>query len=109
MNKAVVAAVALTVAVTLEAGAKVGGGDVHLKSPGMIDAIFSHDAHVAAAGLKCTACHPKPYLDTRKHQTVAMKEMEKGKSCGVCHDGKKAFGVTSNCRKCHPEKNGGKR
>jgi c(7)-type cytochrome triheme protein len=30
-----------------------------------------------------------------------MKQMEKGKSCGACHDGKKAFSVKGECAKCH--------
>jgi c(7)-type cytochrome triheme protein len=30
-----------------------------------------------------------------------MKQMEKGKSCGACHDGKKAFSVKGDCAKCH--------
>jgi c(7)-type cytochrome triheme protein len=30
-----------------------------------------------------------------------MAEMEKGKSCGACHDGKTAFATTANCAKCH--------
>jgi len=31
-----------------------------------------------------------------------MAQMELGKSCGNCHDDKSAFGVKSNCQKCHP-------
>jgi c(7)-type cytochrome triheme protein len=27
--------------------------------------------------------------------------MEKGKSCGGCHDSKTAFAVTGSCEKCH--------
>jgi c(7)-type cytochrome triheme protein len=30
-----------------------------------------------------------------------MDEMEKGKSCGACHDGKTAFTVKENCDTCH--------
>jgi c(7)-type cytochrome triheme protein len=32
-----------------------------------------------------------------------MAEMEKGKSCGACHNGKTAF-KTGECVKCHPIK-----
>jgi c(7)-type cytochrome triheme protein len=31
-----------------------------------------------------------------------MSDMEKGLSCGLCHNGKDAFAVTANCQKCHP-------
>ena len=30
-----------------------------------------------------------------------MKEMQKGKSCGACHNGKTAFSVKGDCTKCH--------
>jgi c(7)-type cytochrome triheme protein len=30
-----------------------------------------------------------------------MKDMEQGKSCGACHDGKGAFSVKGDCAKCH--------
>jgi c(7)-type cytochrome triheme protein len=30
-----------------------------------------------------------------------MPDMEKGKSCGACHDGKSAFTSSENCEKCH--------
>ena len=31
-----------------------------------------------------------------------MAEMEKGKSCGACHDDRTAFTVKANCSRCHP-------
>jgi c(7)-type cytochrome triheme protein len=30
-----------------------------------------------------------------------MKQMQKGKSCGSCHNGKVAFSVKGECIKCH--------
>ncbi len=30
-----------------------------------------------------------------------MKQMQQGKSCGACHNGKKAFSVKGDCVKCH--------
>jgi c(7)-type cytochrome triheme protein len=33
---------------------------------------------------------------------MSMSQMEKGLSCGSCHDDKTAFSVKSNCVKCHP-------
>ncbi|HUL00242.1 MAG TPA: c(7)-type cytochrome triheme domain-containing protein [Nitrospirota bacterium] len=34
---------------------------------------------------------------------VTMQEMDKGQSCGACHNGQKAFDVKdkNNCKKCH--------
>ena len=82
--------------------AKVGGGDITFKSSaGKV--VFSHENHIKGAGLKCINCHDKLFLNTKKHKRVTMKEMEKGKSCGACHNGKVAFAVKSkdNCNNCH--------
>ena len=81
--------------------AVVGGGDITLKAGKAGDVLFSHALHVDSAGLDCKECHTKLYLDTRKHKHVSMKELQKGKSCGACHDGKKAFSVKGDCAKCH--------
>lgn len=80
--------------------AVVGGGDITIKGGTAGDVIFSHDLHVGA-GVDCKGCHSKLYLDTKRHKHVSMKEMQKGKSCGACHDGKKAFSVKGDCAKCH--------
>ena len=80
--------------------AGVGGGDVTIKNKGG-DTVFSHENHVAGAGLKCQDCHAKLYTNTKQHKAVTMKAMEQGKSCGACHNGKKAFSVKENCESCH--------
>lgn len=82
------------------ASAAVGGGDITLRNKGG-DVVFSHQTHVEGMQLACTACHDKLYLNTQKHAAVSMKQMRKGKSCGACHNGKKAFSVKSDCAKCH--------
>jgi len=80
--------------------AAVGGGDITLKNRGG-DAVFSHEVHVDGMKLACTDCHDKLYLSKGQHKTVTMKQMQKGKSCGACHNGKKAFSVKGDCAKCH--------
>jgi c(7)-type cytochrome triheme protein len=52
-------------------------------------------------GQKCQECHPKLYTNAKQHKKVSMKEMQKGKSCGACHNGKIAFSVKGDCGKCH--------
>jgi c(7)-type cytochrome triheme protein len=89
-------AVTMMITVATASFATVGGGDVTLKSKGG-DVVFSHDSHVGDVKLSCTECHNKPYLN----KTVTMKQMQQGKSCGVCHNGKKAFSVKVDCAKCH--------
>jgi c(7)-type cytochrome triheme protein len=80
--------------------AAVGGGNVAIKNKGGL-AVFSHETHVTGSGLKCTECHDKLYTNVKQHKKVTMKQMQKGKSCGDCHDGKKAFSVKGDCAKCH--------
>jgi len=61
---------------------------------------FSHTKHLEM--YSCSACHTKLYaLGSNKHASMAA--MEKGKSCGACHNGKEAFAV-ADCIKCHPVK-----
>lgn len=59
---------------------------------------FSHVKHLK--GMQCNSCHSQLYK-TGRNATVSMANMEKGKSCGACHNGKKAFAV-AECVKCHP-------
>ena len=80
---------------------KVGGGGISFKVKDAGDVFFSHDSHVEGARLKCTDCHDALYITTQKSVAATMKDMQKGKSCGACHDGKKAFDVKSNCGNCH--------
>ena len=91
-------AVSLPVAVALGV---IGGGDITMKGGKAGDVVFSHDSHVSDAGIGCKECHPKLYLDTKQHKKVTMAEMQKGKSCGACHNGRKAFDVKGDCAKCH--------
>ena len=98
MRVKVLAAVFLVA--TSPALAVVGGGDVTLKNRGG-DVAFSHEAHVDGVGLECTACHADLYTSSKQHKQVTMKQMQKGKSCGACHNGKKAFSVKGGCATCH--------
>jgi len=61
---------------------------------------FSHNKHTEQ--YQCAVCHAKLYpIGPSKHTSMAA--MEKGKSCGACHNGKEAFAV-AECAKCHPVK-----
>uniref|UniRef100_A0A831XLE4 Cytochrome c7-like domain-containing protein n=1 Tax=Geobacter metallireducens TaxID=28232 RepID=A0A831XLE4_GEOME len=81
--------------------AVVGGGDVTFTVKGAGNVVFSHEMHVSDMGQKCRECHPRIFLDSRRSKHVTMKAMGKGKSCGACHNGKKAFSVKGDCAKCH--------
>jgi c(7)-type cytochrome triheme protein len=64
---------------------------------------FSHEKH-APKNAKCTDCHTKIFKMAKGQRSAPkMAEMEKGQSCGACHNGKTAFGVKdkADCAKCH--------
>lgn len=82
------------------AAAAVGGGDIIFDAKGTGKALFSHDQHVSR-GFACTGCHPSLYVTSEKHKQTTMAQMQKGQSCGACHNGKRAFSVKSDCQKCH--------
>jgi c(7)-type cytochrome triheme protein len=66
---------------------------------------FSHYNHLEALGKNCPTCHNAIFnIVPEKNPAFTMAEMEKGKSCGACHNGTKAFGVKekANCSNCHP-------
>ena len=63
--------------------------------------IFDGKVH-ADKGLKCTDCHTKIF-PMKKGTKITMAEINEGKYCGVCHNGKEAFKSSdpANCGKCH--------
>jgi len=62
--------------------------------------VFKGDDH-AGKGLKCAECHSKIFKMKKGTAVMKMAEINAGKYCGTCHDGKKAFGTAGNCAKCH--------
>ncbi len=60
---------------------------------------FSHNAHTPHFG--CAQCHPDLFRPREDNPAVSMEQMEEGLSCGACHDGATAFGVSENCEQCH--------
>ncbi len=74
--------------------------DVGYKVKGAPDATFSHSVHIAKTGGKCRSCHDGKVING-KGKAVTMAQMEKGRTCGACHNGKNAFTVAGNCDRCH--------
>jgi c(7)-type cytochrome triheme protein len=76
-------------------------------SPGVVT--FRHDSHVDASRPDCTTCHPtlfpivKRTAPSAAPAAIRHADMEKGKSCGSCHDGKSAHGL-DDCGTCHKAK-----
>jgi c(7)-type cytochrome triheme protein len=76
-------------------------------SPGVVT--FRHESHVDASRPDCTTCHPTLFSIVKRTASSAAPaairhaDMEKGRSCGSCHDGKSAHGL-DDCGTCHASK-----
>ena len=77
-------------------------------SPGVVT--FRHANNVDSTRPDCTTCHPalfpilKGSAAARPASSIRHAEMEKGRLCGSCHDGKGAHGL-DDCATCHePQK-----
>lgn len=76
---------------------------VVMKSEATGPVIFSHYNHLEALGRNCPTCHNAIFnIEVAKNPDFTMADMEKGKACGACHNGKKAFSVAEDCSACHP-------
>jgi c(7)-type cytochrome triheme protein len=61
------------------------------------EAMFSHRSHAAFG---CYVCHPGTFPQAAIGFTH--DEMNKGRFCGSCHDGRVAFPVAGTaCARCH--------
>ncbi|MDH4101209.1 MAG: hypothetical protein OEV28_11640 [Nitrospirota bacterium] len=76
---------------------------VYTETGSMMPVPFSHRSHLAK-GAACQDCHPVIFemrqgmADATKR--LNMKTIYEGDYCGVCHNGKKAFGL-EKCSGCH--------
>ncbi len=84
--------------------AAVGGGELTFKPENANPVTFSHEQHVTAKGLKCSACHNSTMFHMAKgSDQMNMSKFGQGKFCGNCHNGTLAFDVKdkAGCGKCH--------
>ncbi len=106
MKKLCVAAVFVCLMALFAPSARgMGGGDLVFtpKDPGVRPVLFSHERHVTAHDIKCTGCHYRIFQMAKGSYKMNMEKITKGEFCGMCHDGRKAFGVQdkNNCKRCH--------
>ena len=102
MNKVLVCVVVLVMVFAATAWGAVGGGDITFSLTGASKVTFGHDAHVIKHKQKCGDCHYRLYTTSAQRKDVTMAQMQKGQSCGFCHNGQRAFDVKGTCNKCHP-------
>ena len=78
------------------------GKTVEFEAKGAAKVIFDGKIH-ADKGNKCSACHPKIFQMKKGTAKITMTDINAGKFCGECHNGKTAFKASeaANCAKCH--------
>jgi c(7)-type cytochrome triheme protein len=76
--------------------------DVKFNIKNSAPVVFSHETHLKRANNNCKICHDVIY-SLRDKRPYTMAEMEKGRSCGACHNGKQAFTAAANCDRCHKD------
>lgn len=63
-------------------------------------AIFPHLQH--RVRFRCYACHDQVFEMKKGAKSITMQEIDEGKFCGTCHNGRDAFAESfSTCSKCH--------
>ena len=64
---------------------------------------FDHKTHAERVENKCVSCHTGIFRILHPTRRTTHAAMEAGRSCGACHDGKRAFGVqdAERCETCH--------
>ena len=67
--------------------------------------VFDGKNH-ADAKVGCLDCHSKIFKMKRGSTNMKMADINAGKFCGKCHNGKKAFAANDkdNCEICHKKK-----
>ena len=98
MKRAATAAALIVTFAAAQAMAVSAGKSVEWNTS-MGKVVFKGDDH-AGKGLKCNECHSKIFK-MKKGAAMKMAEINAGKFCGECHNGKKAFSTAGNCAKCN--------
>jgi c(7)-type cytochrome triheme protein len=72
-----------------------------LKAAKVDPVVFPHWVH--RLYYDCRVCHDATFSIKRTEAGMTHGEMNKGKFCGACHDGKTSFGVNAfqECKRCH--------
>ena len=99
MKRLAIAAALIVVMAAAQAMAVSAGKTLEWKTSAG-DVIFKGDDH-AGKGLKCSECHTKIFKYKKGSAEMKMADINAGKFCGECHNGKRAFAPAKNCAKCH--------
>lgn len=107
MKKYILTIGLISLLLTPAAWAKIGAEDITFMVSNAGDVVYNHDVHVEKLGLGCSECHYRVFARAAHNirDKATMTEMQNGKSCGSCHNGRRAFGVDKNCSRCHQNYN----
>lgn len=100
MKKFLTTSAALLVVLAATQAMAVSAGKTVEWKTSMGEVTFKGDDH-AGKGLKCNECHSKIFKMKKGSTKMKMADINAGKFCGECHNGKKAFKPAGNCAKCH--------
>lgn len=100
MKKLAKLAVVLVVVLAAAQAMAVSAGKTVEWNTSMGKVVFKGDDH-AGKGLKCNECHSKIFKMKKGSTVFKMADINAGKFCGECHNGKRAFKPAGNCAKCH--------
>jgi c(7)-type cytochrome triheme protein len=70
-----------------------------MEKEGLAPVLYPHWLH--RIFYQCKVCHDDIFKMKRWVNTISQEEIAGGKKCGVCHDGKSAFGADEQCERCH--------
>lgn len=74
----------------------------HMKemgAAGLSPVLYPHWIH--RIWFQCKVCHDDIFVMKRWSNNISQEQIIKGKQCGVCHNGKIAFGANEQCERCH--------
>jgi c(7)-type cytochrome triheme protein len=73
--------------------------EVQMTAAGLPPVVFPHWLH--RIWFQCKVCHEDVFVTKRRGNDISMAHILEGRQCGVCHNGKTAFGLTDDCFRCH--------
>lgn len=66
---------------------------------GLSPVLYPHWIH--RIWFQCKVCHEDIFVMKRGSNNISQEQIVQGKQCGVCHNGKIAFGANEQCERCH--------
>jgi c(7)-type cytochrome triheme protein len=70
-----------------------------MEKEGLAPVLYPHWLH--RIYYQCKVCHDDIFKMKRWANGISQKDIVEGKQCGVCHNGKIAFGADERCERCH--------